>query len=44
LWRDLNAGVVSTIEGFVQPAEKEIRIRMSFGPGMSLWNLYWMFG
>lgn len=42
LWRDLNAGIVSSVEGFVQPAERETRIRTGYGPGVQLWAFYWV--
>jgi hypothetical protein len=41
LWRDLQAGVVSSVEGFVQPAERETRIRTGYGPGVPIWAFYW---
>jgi hypothetical protein len=42
LWRDLNSGLVSSIEGFVQPAEKETHISTSYGPGMGILSFYWI--
>jgi hypothetical protein len=42
LWRDLQAGVVSNVEGFVQPAERETRIRTNYGPGFPIWTFYWI--
>ena len=44
LWRDLNSGLVSSVEGFVQPTEKETRIRTGYGPGMGVLSFYWIVG
>jgi hypothetical protein len=40
--RDLRAGVVSSIEGLVQPAERETRIRTGPGTGVPIWSYSWV--
>jgi hypothetical protein len=43
LSEDLNGGVVSSIEGFVQPYMKVTNIATSsYGPGMPVWTFYWL--
>lgn len=42
LWQDLKAGLVSSVEGFVQPTAKETRIRTGHGPGMGVLSFYWV--
>jgi hypothetical protein len=43
LSEDLNGGVVSSIEGFVQPYVKVTNIATSsYGPGMPVWTFYWL--
>jgi len=43
LSEDLNGGVVSSIEGFVQPSVKVTNVRTgSYGPGMPVWTFYWI--
>jgi hypothetical protein len=41
-WRDVNAGVVSTVEGLVRPAERETRIPMGSGLSTVMWSYYWV--
>ena len=43
LSEDLNGGVVSSIEGFVQPSVKVTNVRTGlYGPGMPVWTFYWI--
>jgi hypothetical protein len=44
LWRDLNTGVVSSVEGFVKPTEKETDIRTQLGTSVPVWSYYWVVG
>ena len=39
-WRDVNAGLVSTVEGFIQGGERETTVRVSSGT-MPIWSYYW---
>jgi hypothetical protein len=41
-WRDLQAGIVSNVDGFVQPAEGEAWIRTGPGAGAPIWSFYWV--
>jgi hypothetical protein len=43
LSEDLNGGIVSSVEGFVQPYVKVTNIATgSYGPGMPVWTFYWL--
>jgi hypothetical protein len=42
LWRDLDAGVVLSVEGFVKPSEKETDIRTGYGRSVPVWTYYWV--
>jgi hypothetical protein len=42
VWRDLQAGTVSNIEGFVRPAERGTRINTGSGKGVSVWTYSWV--
>jgi hypothetical protein len=45
LAEDLNGGIVSTVEGMVQPSVNVTNIRTgSFGPGIPVWTFYWIVG
>lgn len=44
LWRDLHSGVVSSVEGFVKPNEKETDIRTGYGMSVPVWTYYWIVG
>jgi hypothetical protein len=45
LAEDLNGGVVSSVEGLVQPSVNVTNIKTgSFGPGMPVWSFYWIVG
>jgi hypothetical protein len=40
-WRDIDAGVVSSVEGFVQPTERKTTIAMRYGMSFPIWSYYW---
>ena len=42
LWGELNAGVVSSVEGFVRPAERPTSVYVGGGRDMRVWSYYWM--
>jgi len=42
VWRDLRAGTVSNVEGFVRPAERATRINTGPGPAVSAWTYSWV--
>ena len=44
LWRDLAAGIVSSVEGLVKPTEKETDIRTGYGMTTPVWTYYWIVG
>ena len=45
LAEDLNGGVVSSVEGLVQPSVNVTNIKTgSLGPGMPVWSFYWIVG
>ncbi len=45
LSQDLTAGVVSSVEGLVQPSVQVINMRtVSYVPAMPLWTFYWVVG
>jgi hypothetical protein len=44
LWRDVAARIVSSVEGFVKPTEKETDIRTGFGMSTPVWTYYWIVG
>ena len=41
MWRDVNAGVVSTVEGFVKGGERETDIRTGPLTSVPIWSYYW---
>jgi len=45
LSQDLTAGVVSSVEGLVQPSVQVTNMRtVSYVPAMPLWTFYWVVG
>lgn len=41
VWRDTQAGAVSSVEGLVTPAEKELTVRAGY-MSVPIWSHYWV--
>ena len=42
IWRDANASVVFSVEGFVKPAERERDVSVGSGQSIPMWTYYWV--
>lgn len=41
VWKDVQAGAVSSVEGFVKGAERKTDIRTRYGMSIPVWTYYW---